>query len=90
MQVTPAVFDRPALLGFGPAVPSVFQTGTTLIVLGTGRRQPPELDMALVQHPVSIDDSPAAGSHPQRQNQVDHDGGRLPFAWRYPGIQISV
>jgi hypothetical protein len=64
MQITLAAFWPARLLGLVPTVPSVLQAGAALIVQGTGRRQSPELEMALVQHPVSIDDGPAAGPRP--------------------------
>jgi hypothetical protein len=51
IQVTVAL--RP-LLSLGPTLPAILEPGAALIILGAGRRQPAELEMAAVKDPVTI------------------------------------
>ena len=65
-----------------PALGTVFQPGATLIVLGAGGWKPTELEVTLVQHPVTVHHGATSGAGSRREHEIDHNRGRMPLPGR--------
>lgn len=51
-----------ALLSLGPTLPPILEARPALIVLGAGGRKPAELEMALIEHPLALDQGEGTGT----------------------------
>jgi len=67
----------------------VFQAGTPLVILTSGRRQASELEVSLVEHSVAVGCGDVGSAGPGQQDEVDHDSGGMPLTDRNARIQVA-
>jgi hypothetical protein len=84
------IVSQVTLAGFRSALPPILEARAPLVVLTAGRGEATELEVALVQDPITVLVGLAPGCGAQGKNHIGHYCCGLPLSGRDPRIEMSV